>query len=174
MNPFRFRAAAFVTAAILGLAGSALMVPEAALQAQVKKVEGKKGALDVGPINLKKLNKDDLNPPAKDDGIAKVGINATISGMVDKDEKLNVYLAVCPIGSADAKGSFWIQKPVNRTGEKFKGQCQFGEGDAGKGEFFAVVGITSKNDFADGEQMDLAALQKAAVSYSSVLIVKRK
>jgi hypothetical protein len=173
------RTTAFFSATLLALAGwLAVLAPTTALVAQEKKAEvkagGKKGALDVGPLNLKKLTTDDLTPPAKDDKIVKVGIRATISGQVAKDEKLNVYLAVCPIGSADAKGSFWIQKAVKRDGEKFKGECQFGEGDAGKGEFFAVVGITSKNEFADGEQVDIAALQKAATSYSAVLIVKRK
>ena len=104
-----------------------------------------------------------------------MGLKATVTGELAKDEKLPVFVAVNPISNADAKekDTFWIQK-VKATGGKFKADCQFGEGDLGKGEYFAVIAFTSKAELVDGDQLDFAGMQKNGVSFSSVLIIHRK
>ena len=143
-------------------------------QPPAKKQAKKK--LDLGVVNLTKLNKADLAVPGKDVKVLQVGLKATVTGETAKDEKLSVFVAVNPISNADAKekDTFWIQKVNKGDGTKFKAVCQFGKGDLGKGEYFAVIAFTSKSELVDGDQLDLAGVQKAAVSYSPVLIIQRK
>ena len=168
----RFRTTVLFAAVIVGLAGGMLLcTPGTELFGQDKK----RGPLDLGIVNLEKINKADLAVPGKDVKSTQVGLKATITGQTAKDEKLSVFVAVCPIESSDAKDSFFVQKLAGRNGDIFKSDCQFGEGDIGKGEHFALIGFTAKADsVVDGDQLDLAALQKVATSYSAVLIVQRR
>lgn len=173
----RFRTTLLFAAAIVCLAGGVLLLtPATRLFGQEKQPDVKKrGPLDLGPVNLDKFNKADLAVPGKDVKTTQVGLKATISGQTAKDEKLSVFVGVCPLNSADVKDTFFVQKLAKLDGEKFRAECQFGEGDLGKGEYFAVIGFTAKADsVVDGDQLDIAALQKTATSYSAVLIVKRK
>ena len=148
--------------------------PEDKKQPDAKKQPEKKKGLDLGVVSLEKLNKADLAVPAADAKVPQVGLKSAVMGQTAKDEKLSVFVAVNAIGSADAKDTFWVQKLPKMDGGKFKAECQFGEGATGKGEYFAVIAFTSKSEIAAGDQLDLAALQKAAASYSAVLIVQRK
>ena len=126
-------------------------------------------------MNLKKFDKADLVPPGKDAKVPGVDLRATISGQVAKDEKLSVFVAVNPY-FGDTKGSTFLGPEVAHCeGNNFKSECQFGEEDYGRGEYFAVIAFTAKEDAAsEGDQLDITAFSKIATSYSAVLMVQRK
>ncbi len=164
----RFRTSVFA-AALVGLAGGLLLLtPGTDLLGQDKKND-----LDLGVVNLAKLKKADIVVPAKGVKTPEIGLKAFITGQVAKGEKLPVYVAVDPL-FGDTNGKiFWVQKMDKRDGVKFKSDSQFGEEDSGKGEYFAIVAFTSKSEFAEGDQIDIAGIEKNAASCSKVLVVKR-
>ena len=128
--------------------------------------------VDVGPLDRKEVTKADLAPPEKDDKPTAVDLKGTLRAKVDKGEKRNVYFVICPLGKKGDKGAdWWVQGEVTKDGEKVTCDAQFGEEEAGSGEYFAVVAVATDKKWRVGEK--LTALP-AEGSFSKVKIVKRK
>jgi hypothetical protein len=87
----------------------------------------------------------ELTPPKSADGVTKVDLRATVTGKVSKNEKRNIYIVVNPLSNSETKDTWWVQEEVTRDGENYSGSCQFGEMDAGAGEFFALVGVVKRS-----------------------------
>lgn len=128
--------------------------------------------VDVGLVDQKAVKKEDLAAPKKDDKPPTVELKGTLQGKVTKGEKRNVYFAVCPLGK-DGKGGkdWWVQGEVSKDGERVTCDAQFGEEEAGSGEYFAVVAVATEKKWSVGEKLD--ALPDDA-TFSKVKVVKRK
>ena len=105
--------------------------------------------VDVGSVDQKVPQKKELVAPKKDEGIAVVGLNETITGKVPESEKRNVYVIINPLSGSD----WWVQQVVTRKGESFEADAQFGEGDGGKGEYYVIVAIATDKKWAVGEKL---------------------
>lgn len=127
--------------------------------------------VDVGLVDQKAPKKEDLAAPKKDDKLPTVDLKGTLQAKVTKGEKRTVYFAVYPLGK-DGKGTYWwVQGEVTKDGEKVTCDAQFGEDDAGSGEYFAVVAIATEKKWSVGEKLD--DLPDAA-AFSKLVVVKRK
>lgn len=128
--------------------------------------------VDVGLVDQKVVKKEDLTTPKKDDKPPAVELKGTLQAKVTKGEKRNVYFAVYPLGKDGKSGTYWwVQGEVSKDGEKVTCDAQFGEEDAGSGEYFAVVAIATEKKWSVGEKLD--ALPDDA-TFSKVVVVKRK
>ena len=123
--------------------------------------------VEVGSVDQKVPSKKVLVAPKSDDGIAAVGLNETIQGKVPESEKRNLYVLVNSLTGND----WWVQQVVSRKGETFSADAQFGEGDVGKGEYFAILAIATDKKWTVGEKLD--GLPEDATC-TKVKIVKRK
>lgn len=122
--------------------------------------------VDVGTIDQKAPAKEALAVPKKDDG-ATVGLTETVAGKVAAAEKRNLYVIVRPLSGND----WWVQQSVTKSDGKFSADAQFGEGDNGVGEHFAILAVATDKTWAVGDKFtDLPA----DAGYSKPKIVKRK
>jgi hypothetical protein len=114
----------------------------------------------------------EIRAPKNDDGIAAVGLQATVTAAIAKDETKHTYVLVCPIGTdANAGKTWWVQREVSKNETTAECECQFGEENQGKGEYFAIVAIVTGDSFDVGQTLE--ALPKKG-TYSKLRIVKRK
>ncbi len=128
--------------------------------------------VDVGPIDRKAPKKEDLAPPPKDAKPQVVELQGSFSAEVTKGEKRGVYFLVCPLGAkGDGGNDWWVQGQVTRDGEGVRADGQFGEENAGAGEWFAVVAVATDKKWAVGEKLDALP---ADATFSKVKVVKRK
>jgi hypothetical protein len=128
--------------------------------------------VDVGLVDQKAPKKTDLAPPPKDAKPTTVDLTATLTGKVTKGEKRHVYFVICPLGKkGDAGADWWVQGEVTKDGEAVSCDAQFGEADAGSGEWFAVAAVATDKKWGVGEQ--LSSLP-ADAAFSKVVVVKRK
>ncbi len=113
------------------------------------------------------------NPrPKSDDGIPTVDLHETVKAAIGKDESKHVYVLVNPISpDAAASKTWWVQREVTKNGTAIECDSQFGEEDAGKGEYFAIVAVVTGESFEVGKTLE--KLPKEA-TYSKLKIVKRK
>jgi hypothetical protein len=130
-----------------------------------------------GPIDLGKVDRskppaaDEIQPPKSDEGVPTVDLQETVTATIDKDETKHVYVLACPLSSDAAQKTWWVQREISRNGTAAECNCQFGEEDAGKGEYFAVIALVTSASFDVGQTLD--ALPKEG-TYSKFRIVKRK
>jgi hypothetical protein len=130
------------------------------------------GPIDLGKVDLQKApSSDEIRAPKNDDGIPTVGLMETVKAATVKDESKHVYFLVNPIGTAEtAQKTWWVQREVTRDGAAIECECQFGEEDQGKGEYFAIVALVTGDSLEVGQTIE--DLPKAD-TYSKVQIVKR-
>jgi len=127
--------------------------------------------LDVGPIDQSKPpSVKELQVPESDEGIRVVGLHAIVGGKIDEQSDANVYVLVNPLSNPATRNVWWVQRKVERDGDKFRCHCQFGEGQQGAGEYFAILALASKQGFDVGDQ--LKDVPKDA-KYTKLKIVKR-
>lgn len=128
--------------------------------------------VDVGLVDQKAPKKEDLAAPKKDAKPTTVDLKGTLAGKVTKGEKRSVYFVICPLGKkGDAGEDWWVQGEVTKDGEAISCDAQFGEEEAGSGEWFAVVAVATDKKWGVGEK--LSALPEDA-TFSKVKVVKRK
>ena len=127
--------------------------------------------VEVGSVDQKAPQKTDLVVPKTDEGIAVVGLAQTIKGKVPKGEKRNLYVIVNPLSNPDTVNVWWVQQEASRDGESFSAAAQFGDGDAGKGEYFVILAVLTEKKWSAGEM--LKGIPDDA-TYTKVKIVKRK
>jgi hypothetical protein len=127
--------------------------------------------IDVGSVDQMPPRPNELVAPKSDGGIAAVGLRETIKGTVAKGEKRHLYIVVNPLSNPKTVNTWWTQQEVSRDGESFRSIAQFGEDDAGKGEFFAVLAVATDKRWSVGEMLN--GLPDDA-AYTKVKIVKRK
>jgi len=127
--------------------------------------------VDVGSVDQKPPRQNELVAPKSDAGIAAVGLRETIKGTVAKGEKRRLYIVVNPLSNPNTVNTWWVQQDVSRDGESFRAVAQFGEDDAGRGEYFAVLAVATDKKWSVGEM--LSGLPDDA-AYTKVKIVKRK
>jgi hypothetical protein len=129
-------------------------------------------AIDLGATDQKEPPaQKELKLPKAGDKTDAVGLNATVKGSVGKDAKKYVYVLVTPLSSPELKNTWWVQGEVTRKGDAYECEAQFGEGDAGAGEYFAIVGITTDREHAVGDQLKGIP---AGATYTKLKIVKRE
>jgi hypothetical protein len=131
------------------------------------------GPVDLGSVDQEKApSSEEIHAPKNDEGIATVDLHETIKATVAKDESKHVYLLVSPIGSDPAAAkTWWVQREVTKSGATVECDCQFGEDDRGKGQFFAIVALVTPESFEVGQTMEKLPTEG---KYSKVRIVKRK
>lgn len=112
----------------------------------------------------------ELQIPEADAKVDSVGLYANIKGSIGKDVKKNVYILVNPLSNPDTQNAWWVQRAVMRDGEKYECAAQFGEGDQGAGEYFAIVAIATDKELTVGEQLKGIP---AGATYTKLKIVKR-
>jgi hypothetical protein len=112
----------------------------------------------------------ELSKPKRDEGVTKVGLRATASGSMSKDDKRNVYILVNPLSNPDTRNVWWVQERVDRDGNSFRCSCQFGEPAQGGGEYFAIVAVATDKALRVGEKLD--GIPKG-MTYTKLKIVKR-
>jgi hypothetical protein len=112
----------------------------------------------------------DLKVPDAAVKVETVGLFATVKGTIGKDVKKNVYVLVNPLSNPDTQNVWWVQRSVTRAGEAYECDAQFGEGNQGAGEFFAIVAIVTDKEYSVGEQ--LAGIP-AGATYTKLKVVKR-
>ncbi|HKB40374.1 MAG TPA: hypothetical protein VKD72_28350 [Gemmataceae bacterium] len=128
-------------------------------------------AIDLGATDRKDPPAEkELKVPDAGAKVETVGLNAAVKGSIGKEVKKNVYVLVTPLSNAELKNVWWVQGAVTRKGEAYECEAQFGEADAGAGEYFAVVGIATDKEYEAGEQ--LKGLP-AGATYTKLKIVKR-
>ena len=128
-------------------------------------------AADIGALDQKAPNKESLVAPKTDKGIETVGLMETFKGKVAKGEKRHLYFIVLVLSNEDLKNTWWIQRDVTRDGDSFSAEVQFGEENAGIGEYFAVLAIATDKTWSGGDTINELP---ADAAYSKVKIVKRK
>jgi hypothetical protein len=128
-------------------------------------------AADIGIVDEKAPKKELLAAPKSDKGIETVGLMETFKGKVAKGEKRHLYFIVLVLSNEDLKDTWWVQRDVTRDGDSFSGEVQFGEENAGIGEYFAVLAIATDKTWSGG---DTIKELPADAEYSKVKIVKRK
>ena len=134
---------------------------------------GEAGSIDLGKADQDKPPvADEIKAPKNDEGIATVGLHETVAATISKDEAKHVYFLINPISPDEtARKTWWVQREVSKNGTTAECECQFGEEDQGKGEYFAIVAVITGETFEVGQTME--KLPKDA-SYSKLKIVKRK
>src|SRR5262245_382633 len=128
-------------------------------------------AADIGTVDQKAPKKEALVAPKTDTGIETVGLLETFKDKVANGEKRHLYFIVLPLSNDDMKNTWWIQRDVTRDGDSFSAEVQFGEENAGIGEYFAVLAIATDKTWNGGDTVNELP---ADAAYSKVKIVKRK
>jgi hypothetical protein len=129
-------------------------------------------AIDLGATDQKNPPAEkELKLPKAGDKTDTVELNATVKGSIGKDVKKHVYILITPLSSAELKNTWWVQGEVTRKGDAYECEAQFGEGDAGAGEYFAIVGIATDKEYAVGDQLKGIP---AGATYTKLKIVKRE
>jgi hypothetical protein len=131
------------------------------------------GPIDLGTVDQEKAPAaDEIRAPKSDDGVPTVGLHDTVKTAIGKDDSKHVYVLVNPISpDAAARKTWWVQREVTKNGTAIECDCQFGEEDQGKGEYFAIVAVVTGKSFEVGQTLE--ELPKEA-TYSKLRIVKRK
>jgi len=131
------------------------------------------GDFDLGKVDQEKPpSADEIRAPKNDDKITSVGLRETVKAAIGKDESKHVYVLVNPISADEtARKTWWVQREVNRNGTAIECDCQFGEEDQGKGEYFAIVAVVTGETFEVGQTLERFPKEG---TYSKVQIVKRK
>jgi hypothetical protein len=127
--------------------------------------------VDLGAVDQKPPTKDALVAPKKDNGVARVDLRTAVKGKAAGGEKRNLFVVVTPLSNPDLAGTWWVQQEVAREGESFTAESQFGEEDAGSGEYFAVLAVATNRKWSVGEK--LTGLPEG-VACSKLKIVRRK
>jgi hypothetical protein len=127
--------------------------------------------IDLGAVDQKPPKKDELVAPKKDDGVGRVDLRGTVKGKAAVGEKRNLYVVITPVSNPDLAGTWWVQQEVTREGEMFTAEAQFGEEDAGSGEYFAVLAVATDKKWSVGEK--LTGLPEGAAC-TKLKIVRRK
>jgi hypothetical protein len=127
--------------------------------------------VEVGVVDQKPPKAKELTAPKKDDGLTTVDMRTAVKGKVPKGDKRAVYVLINPLGKGNTPTYWWVQNEVTRDGETISCDAQFGEEDAGSGEYFAVVVVTTERKWAVGDKLD--DLPEDA-KCSQVKVVKRK
>ena len=128
-------------------------------------------AADIGALDQKAPKKESLVAPKTDKGIETVGLMEKFKGKVAEGEKRHLYFLVLVLSNPDLKNTWWIQRDVTRDGDSFSAEVQFGEENAGIGEYFAVLAIATDKTWSGGDTINELP---ADAAYSKVMIVKRK
>jgi hypothetical protein len=134
-------------------------------------VAGLVHAGDVGVVDQKAPKKETVSEPKSDKGIETVGLMEMFKGKVAKGEKRHLYFLVLVLSNPDMKNTWWVQRDVTREGDSFSAEVQFGEENAGIGEYFAVLAIATGKALSGGDTINELP---ADAAYSKVKIVKRK
>ncbi len=134
-------------------------------------VAGTGPAVDLGKIDQKPPKKDELVVPKTDNGVERVDVRGTMKGKAAEGEKRNLYVVVTPLSNPTLVGTWWVQQEVARDGEGFAAEAQFGEEDAGSGEYFAVLGVATDKMWSVGEK--LTGLPEG-VTCTKLKVVKRR
>lgn len=131
------------------------------------------GPIDLGSVDQEKAPAaDEIRAPKTDEGITTVDLHETVKAAIGKDESKHVYILVNPISpDATVRKTWWVQREVTKNGNAVECDCQFGEEDQGKGEYFAIVAVVTGEKYDVGQTLE--QLPKEA-SYSKLRIVKRK
>lgn len=128
--------------------------------------------VDTGTVDQKRPKKEAVAAPKKDDGLTKVDVRTAVKGTTTKGEKRTVYVLINPLGTkGDAPTYWWVQNEVTLTDGKFTCDAQFGEEDAGSGEYFAIVAVATERKWSVGDKLDDLPEDAA---FSKVTVVKRK
>lgn len=127
--------------------------------------------VEIGLVDQKRPKKEDVVAPKKDDGLTTIGLRDTLKGKVAKSEKRNVYFLINPLGKGDKPTYWWVQNEATRDGEAISCDAQFGEEDAGSGEYFAIVAVATDRKWSVGDKLDDLPEDAA---YSKVKIVNRR
>ena len=129
-------------------------------------------ALEIGPVDRTAPPRvSEIRPPHSDAGIPHVGLRAVVSGTIKDAEAKHVYVLVNPLSNPSTAGQFWVQQPVDVEGGHFHCEIQLGEGEAGRGEYFLIVALSTDTEYGIGERLE--SLPRNAKAYSKALIVKR-
>lgn len=114
----------------------------------------------------------DLKEPKPGDEVPEVGLQASISGESPKDKKRkNIYVLLNPLSNPATRNQWWVQRAVVRRGDQYYCTAQFGEGQQGSGEFFAVIAVATDEDLTIGDR--LKGVPEKMI-YSKLTIVKRR
>jgi hypothetical protein len=127
--------------------------------------------VEVGALDQKPPKKEDLVAPKSDKGVPAVGLRETVKAKVGKGEKRHLYVVVTPVSNPDLANTWWVQDDVSRDGEAATAQAQFGEEDAGVGEYFAVVAVATDKTWSVGEKLTGLPADAAC---TKVTVVRRK
>jgi hypothetical protein len=128
-------------------------------------------SIDLGAADQKKPPaKEDLKPPKESDKVDTVDLHAKTTGKIDKEEKRKVYVLVNPLSNDGLRDVWWVQEAVTRDGADYHTQCRFGDDSAGRGEFFAIVGMATDKAYTVGEQLKSIPTGGA---YTKMKIVRR-
>jgi hypothetical protein len=129
-------------------------------------------SIDLGKVDQSKPpTREEIAPPSAGDGSATVGLHASVKAAVPKDEARHVYVLISPVSNSETRGRWWVQNQVARDKDAIECDCQFGEENNGKDEFFAIVVAVSDDSLEVGQILEKLP-EKA--SYSKPRIVKRK
>lgn len=129
--------------------------------------------VSVGPLTEKEPpSSKELVEPKSDSGIDQVGLRATIVGETGPHTKTNIFVLVNPLSNIDTHDTWWVQEKVISRDGKFKTSCQFGEGQVGVNEYFAIVALATDKQLEVGQEVH--GLPKADGGYSKLKVVKRK
>ena len=129
-------------------------------------------AADLGLVDQKPPTKEELVAPKDDKGIATVAMRSKFTGKVKEDEKRNLYVLVNPLSNPDRVNNWYVQRAVTRNGQSFSCEVQCGDqGGVGKGEYFAIVAVTTDKELTVGDMLD--GLPEGG-TFSKLVIVKRK
>ena len=129
-------------------------------------------AADLGLVDQKPPTKEELVAPKDDKGIEAVGMRSKVTGKVKEGEKRNLYVVVNPLSNPDRVNNWYVQRAVARSGQSFSCDAQCGDqGGVGKGEYFAIVAITTDKELTIGDMLE--GLPDGATC-SKIKIVKRK
>jgi hypothetical protein len=127
--------------------------------------------LNMGPVDRPAPPRvAEIRPPKNDAGVPRVGLRAVVSGEVKGKKARHLVVVVNPLSNPNNFGQFWVQQPVDVADGRFRCESQFGEGEAGLGEYFLIVALWTDTEYSVGERLE--RLPKAA-AYSKPLIVKR-
>jgi len=128
-------------------------------------------ASDLGKVDQKNPpSREELKAPKSDKGIEIVRLRGPVSGTAKIEPPLRVYVLVNPLSNKDTQDVWWVQDAQFADG-KLTGTCQFGEGAAGIGEYFAIIAIATDKSYSTGDM--ITGLPRAAL-YSKLKIVKRE
>ena len=128
--------------------------------------------IEIGPVERKAPPRvSEIRPPQSDNGIPHVGLRAVVTGTIKDVGARHVYVLVNPLSNPSNVEQFWVQQPVAVEGGQLRCEIQLGEGEAGRGEYFLIVALSTDTEYGIGERLE--NLPRNAKAYSKALIVKR-